>query len=528
MAKPIVTASLVSPAFLGLNTQESSVANDPRFALKANNCVIDRFGRLGARKGWQYVTTSGGTGTNLEGIHPFLEIDGTNTIVSWNATTFYKGTGTLSTITPTTTDTITEGNWQAVTLNDRAYFFQRDYKPLYYTNESTADEFKTIDQHADYDGTAPEANIVMSAFGRLFAADTVSNKTTVYFSDLLNGAKWGSGSAGSLNIAGVLPKGSDVITGLAEHNGRLIIFCKNNIIIYADQDSFQASFDVNTLRLVEVISGVGCIGRDTIQNIGDDVLFLSSTGLRSLGRTIQEKSQPLSDISKNIRDVFLDVVNAESSPENIKSVYNPDNAFYLLHFPTSNLEYIFDTRGSLEDASLRATTWTGLTHENYTYDPTSKTLYLAQTDGIAKYYGFKDNGSSYNLEYYTNHFDLSLANKIKILKRVACTVIGSSKQTFSIKVGFEYTSNYFTFPFTTKDIPVSEYGISEYGSNGLRNPADATSGVSEYTGGISLDRIDSSVQGAGDIIQIGVEAEINGAQLSVQKLDLYGKEGRIL
>ena len=33
MAKPLVTASLVAPAFLGLNTQESSVANDPSFAL---------------------------------------------------------------------------------------------------------------------------------------------------------------------------------------------------------------------------------------------------------------------------------------------------------------------------------------------------------------------------------------------------------------------------------------------------------------------------------------------------------------
>jgi len=528
MAKPVVTASLVSPAFLGLNTQESSVANDPRFALKANNCVIDRFGRLGARKGWKYVTTTNGTGTNLLGMHPFLEIDGGNSIISWSATTFYKGIDTLTTITPTTTDTISAGNWQAVTLNDRAYFFQRDYKPLYYTNESTPDEFKSIDQHADYDGTAPEANIVMSAFGRLFAADTPTNKTTVYFSDLLNGAKWASGSAGSLNIAGVLPKGSDVITGLAEHNGRLIVFCRNNIIIYADQDSFQGSFDVNTLRLVEVISGVGCIGRDTIQNIGDDILFLSSTGLRSLGRTIQEKSQPLNDISRNIRDVFLDTVRAEDSPENITSVYNPSDAFYLLNFPASGIQYVFDTRGSLEDASLRATTWSDLTHKNYTYDPTTEILYLAQTNGIAKYFGFNDDSETYQLEYYTNHFDLGLANKIKLLKRVACTVIGSSKQLFSIKVGFEYTSNYFTFPFTTKDVPVSQYGISEYGSNGLRDPSDATSGVSEYTGGISLDKIDSSVQGSGDIIQLGVEAEINGAQLSVQKLDIYGKEGRII
>ena len=231
MAKELVTASLVAPAFLGLNTQESSLSNDPSFALDANNCVIDEFGRLGAREGWFYRTT-GSDGINLLGMHPFLDVAGVNTFISWNATTFKKGFGTLTTITPTTTDTISAGNWQCVTLNDRAYFFQAGYKPLYYTNESTADEFKSIDQHADYTGSVPSANIVMSAYGRLWAADTATNKTTVYFSDLLEGTKWGSGSAGSINISGVLPKGSDVVTGLGSHNGHLIIFCKNNIIIF--------------------------------------------------------------------------------------------------------------------------------------------------------------------------------------------------------------------------------------------------------------------------------------------------------
>ena len=105
MSKQILTASLVAPAFLGLNTQESSVANDPSFALEANNCIIDEFGRLGARKGWLYRTTSGGTGVNLKGMHPFLDIAGTNTLVSWSSTKFYTGLATLTERTPTNTDT---------------------------------------------------------------------------------------------------------------------------------------------------------------------------------------------------------------------------------------------------------------------------------------------------------------------------------------------------------------------------------------------------------------------------------------
>ncbi len=520
MAKPLVTASLVAPAFLGLNTQESSVANDPRFALEANNCVIDEFGRLGARKGWSYRTTSGGTSTNLLGMHPFLDITGVNTLVSWSVDTFYTGLATLTERTPTTTDTITAGNWQGVTLNDRAYFFQRGYKPLYYTNETTPNEFKSIDQHADYDGTAPLANIVLSAYGRLWAADTTTNKTTVYFSDLLNGAKWGSGSAGSLNISGVLPKGSDVITGLAAHNGFLIVFCKDNIIIYQDEDSFQGSFDVNTLRLVEVIKGVGCIARDSIQSTGIDIGFLSATGIRALGRTIQEKSAPMNDLTKNVRDTFMDIVNREASLDLVKSCYFPDEAIYIISLPEAKTQFVFDTRTTLEDASLRCTTWNNLDHTDYVYDATNKAMYLTQVDGIAEYRSYQDNGSGYPMSYFTNHFDLGAANVNKMLKKAAITAIGSSGQDFSLKVGYDYNTSYFSTPFTLKELNVAEYGIAEYGANAAT--------VAEYNLGVSLDRLAASVSGSGDIVQIGIETHIDGAPLSVQKLDVYAKQGRII
>ena len=520
MAKPLVTASLVAPAFLGLNTQESSVANDPRFALEANNCVIDEFGRLGARKGWIYRTTSGGTGTNLLGMHQFIDVTDSKNLISWSATTFYKGFTTLSTITPTTSDTISAGKWQAVTLNDRAYFFQGGYKPLYYTNETTADEFKSIESHADYTGTAPLANIAMSAFGRIWAADTPTNKTTVYFSDLLNGAKWNSGSAGSLNIAGVLPRGSDVITWLAEHNGYLIVLCRNNIIIYADQDSFQGSFDVNTLRLVEVISGVGCIARDSIQNLGNDVVFLSATGLRSLGRVIQEKSQPLNDLSKNVRDTFMDIVNREDDFGLIKSTYFPEGAFYLISLPDAKTQFVFDARGTLEDSSLRVTTWNDLDHTDFVYDAKAKALYLTQVDGIAEYTGYQDNGSGYLMSYFTNHFDLGSSNVNKILKKAGVTAIGSSGQDFALKVGYDYQTSYYSFPFTLKELIVAEYGIAEYGANAAT--------VAEYNLGVSLDKLSSQVSGSGDIVQIGIETHVDGAPLSVQKLDVYAKQGRII
>jgi len=520
MSKPILTASLTAPAFMGLNTQESSVANNPQFALQANNCVIDKFGRLGARKGWQLKTSSGGTGVALKGMHPFLDIAGVNTQVSWSATKFYSGLSTLTERTPTTSDTIIAGNWQACTLNDRSYYFQAGYKPLYYTNESGSLIFKSIDQHADYTGSAPLASIGVSMMGRLWAADTAANKTTVYFSNLLNGAQWDTGTSGTLNIASVLPKGTDVITGLGESNGNLIIFCKNHIIIYSDGDSAEESFDVANLNLVEVIPGVGCIAKDSIQNIGGDIVFLSSTGLRSLGRTIQEKSLPMSDISKNVRDTFMTVVNDESNLGLIKSCYFPEEAIYLISLPEAKTAFVFDTRQQLDDMTLRVTTWNNQTHTDFIYDATDRAMYLTQTNGLAKYKGYSDNSVAYTMSYYTNHFDLERPNILKILKRASVTAIGSTGQSFTLKVGFDYTTSYVSFPFKLKETKVSEFGIADFGSNATV--------VAEFNLGVSLDRVDQSIAGSGSIVQIGIETKIDGAQLSVQKLDIYTKQGRII
>ncbi len=522
MAKPLQPMTLEAPGFLGLNTQDSGVTLQEGFALQATNCLIDKYGRLGSRKGWVYRTSKKDTvaddnvGVDLTGLHNFIDLSGTNTYLSWNDTNFFKGYDDLTTLTPTTTDTISVGGWQAATLNDRTYFFQRDYKPLYYTNESTSDEFKSIDNHADYTGTVRQANTVLSAYGRLWAADTSTNKTTVYFSDLLDGSKWGSGSAGSLNIAGTFSTNSDTIVGLGAHNGTLVIFCKNSIIIFKDNDSFQGSFDVTTLQLVETIEGIGCISRDSIQSTGTDILFLSSTGVRSLGRTIQEKSQPLRDISRNVRDDLNSLVDSTTDVQEIKAVYSPTSAFYLLSFPSAKTVYCFNTKAVLEDGSYRVTTWDNTDHTAYLYDTVNKRLLLTQSDGIAEYSGYQDNGISYRFSYFTNHSDLGQSANTKIVKRVGTTLIAPEGQTFVVKVGTDYSENYTSYPFVLRTTGTTyEYGTAEYA-------------IAEYSGGTRIENVKAPAGGSGVVLQAGIEAVINGAPFSVQRLDVYVKLGRVI
>ena len=507
MATPLQTASIAAPGFFGLNTQESSITLESGYALVADNCIIDRYGRLGARKGWRYVT-SGSDDSDLQGAHRFVAIDGTATIISWSDDSFYTGEGTLTEITPTTDNTITDGNWQAATLNDKAYFFQRGYKPMVY--DPVAGTITDVEDETNYTGTAPSANTVLSAYGRLWVADTSNDKMTVYWTDLLDGSRWGSGSAGSLDLTAILVEGTDEIVGLGAQNGQLLVFCKRSIIVFAD-NSRDATFDPATLYLVEVISRVGCVARDSIQNTGVDIFFLSEDGLRSLGRVIQEKSLPMRDLSANVRDELVQITSTEDE-DLIKSVYSEDNAFYLLLFPSSLRLYCFDTRAPLENGSLRVTIWDTQTQTNMLSLPND--VYFTQTDGLAQYFGYQDNGEVYRLKYFTNYFDFGNASQFKILKRIAVTVIGGSNQDFVLKSGYDYSDNYQSYPARLGTKAIYEYGVGEYN-------------IAEYESGTLSEIVRAAAGGTGNVLQIGFEANVDGAELSIQKMDIFIKQGRV-
>ena len=82
MTQAIQTYSISAPGFYGLNTQDSPLDLASGFALVATNCVIDQYGRIGARKGWSRVNSSSGNlGANDVGvIHELVAADGTMTI----------------------------------------------------------------------------------------------------------------------------------------------------------------------------------------------------------------------------------------------------------------------------------------------------------------------------------------------------------------------------------------------------------------------------------------------------------------
>jgi hypothetical protein len=509
MAQQLQNITISAPGFYGINTQDSPIGLNPAFASIADNCVVDQYGRVGARKGYVAVTTNGasvlGTSVGIETVHEYKDSDGNKVILSAGNNKIFSGTTTLVDETPAAY-TITANNWKIVNFNDHAYFAQRGYEPLVYSDHAGVVE--PMSSHAHATGIPPEGNEILAAFGRIWIADFETDKSTIYWSDLLNGSGFSGGSTGSLDVTKHWPNGYDEITALAAHNGLLVIFGNNSILVYEGANS------PSTMSLIDTISNIGCVARDTVQNVGTDLVFLSSTGVRSLARTIQEKSAPLKDISRNVRNDLTTTLQQETG--NIKSLYSHENAFYLLSFPEQGIVYCFDLRTLLEDGSYRVTTWSQINPLCF-HRLLDGTIYFGHSTGITKYEGYNDAGAKYVLSYFSNPLDFGNATNLKFLKKFTLTIIGGQNTQAVLNWGYDYSSSYTKEAFTFADKKIAEYGIAEY------NTSEA-----EYSASIIINTNGFNGTGSGSVVTVGIEATVNDAPFSIQKIDILALLGRLI
>jgi len=514
MAQELKHVTISAPGFLGINTQDSPIGLDPAYASIADNCVIDQLGRVGARKGYDLITTNGpavlGTSRGIEAIVEFVSRTGVKTVFSAGNNKIFTGTTTLVECTLPAGYAITDNDWKMVSFNNDVYFFQKGHAPL----ESIVGSTTLTLLPTSGGNVAPQGNEVLAAYGRLWTCDIVDNKYTVYWSSLLAGDDWNGGSSGSVDLTTVWPNGYDEVVALAEHNNFLLVFGKKSIIVYSGADSPNSD-----LTLHDTIEGTGCIARDSIHSTGTDLLFLSSRGVMSLGRLLQQKSLPLNDISKNVRTDLLSLVSVEEQSnghrEAIKAVYSPIDAFYLITFPESGIVYCFDVRQPLENGSFRVTTWSSLKPTAF-FLFVDDTLYMGQALGIAQYGGYLDGDERYQLRYFSNPNDFQSPAHLKFLKKFNLTIIGGQATPTTLNWGYDYTSAFTKQEFTFGSSNIAEYGLSEYNTD------------AEYSASIVIQTPKVNSTGSGSVVTVGIEAEINNAAFSIQKIDILALIGRLI
>lgn len=501
---------LVVPGFKGLNRQQASATLGPEWATVLLNAVIDDSGRLASRAGWDAITTSA-LGAEIVQAIEFIKSDGTTELVASTATALYKSTdGGASFTAITGTVVFTDGNWQFFNFNNQVVGVQSGKAPIVYNG--------TGNFTAVADVNAPTGGVGLSAFGRVWIADVDGH--TLAYSALLDATDWTSADSGVLDLWNVWP-GNDQITALAAHNGTLLVFGKNSIVFFTDGAGSALGLDPVNAYVVDVVRGTGCIARDSIQEVDGDLWFLSENGLQSIGRVVQEKSNPLDNLSKNVQDFLRNHV-AAADLTRLRSAYSPRDRVFLLSLPAGTTAetgtcLVFDTRGRLDDGSARCTgVWSLVPRAVLVRRNGSMLMAIAgQTGKLGLYDGALDGSTPYYFEYNSGWLDLTQAGLLLFPKRYEGTFYSDNSVTVNFKWAFDFETDWNVVSRTFVAAGGGgEWGLGEWG-------------LSEFGGGLGLRTGRVPANGSGQYIKLGISALVNNTQLAMQKLTLFAKIGRL-
>jgi hypothetical protein len=558
MAKQISYQPLTDVGLNGLNTQSNPATLDQSWLTKAENVVLRESGRIAFRKGFKQKVTPSDTA-----IASIVEHNdqGTNKIFASYGTSIYtvdftdpddafpsSGADVKHTVGSST------GAWQFINFNRRLTCVHEDIVPQRYDGSlGSGSKWAAFDNaHRPSGVTTGEfkPSCGMGFYGRMWVGGVAEEKDVLYYSTLLDSddfrttAENGASNGGYIDLKSVW--GVDDIIAIAPFYGKLVIFGKNNIAIY---DSPNV---IGSIALNEVIRGVGCVSRDSVQAIGDDLVFLSSTGLRSLGRTTEKDKLPLQDLSLNIKDTLIRNIGQST---NVKAVYVENEGIYILSFIDNNITYVFDFKHYTPNQAPRITTWT---FDN-DREPSSLTytvlygLLVGQKDGgIAGYEEYYDTDlaypgstktytySSYTSSIATTWINLGQSVAASLLKRLFMVLEGGSGATLGLKWYKDFspspssTTSITLNPTTTGTTSLwgassSLYGAINAGGSHAGGGHNATThpNASTYAPLYGLHEYKTPLTGSAKNLKLEIDIESNGFDASLQDLTLLHKQGKI-
>ena len=586
MAQPVQQVAIRSPGYQGLNTEQSPINSDPEFALIADNCVVDQIGRLTTRQAFAdynkfpaklnaELTKMMAHTIDIDPIHgtqteaplfvyregtteevPFfnlipsgdrkrepvnrgrsLEITGTP---AWGCA--YDDNGTIVDITlPAGYDDLLTA--ELVEFKDDAYLFAKG-KPFCKLDGT---DFKAVSAEVKDDAGAKvsdiDGDIAVSAYGRLWVSGVNGNYHEIHYSRLLNETQWydasdttgTSGDGGVIDVREYWPVDSDSIVNIHAHNGLLLVFGRNSILIYANANAGDPAGE-GGIELQDAISNVGLVRRDAICNIGTDVLFVDESGVRTIGRVVQEKSNPIQEASLNVRREIQEVVTQEIGLDprwsGIRMEYIPSKSIAVMLCAGLRLAYIFHLNMPSKTGGLKVTRWT-----NCFWNDTAECkqgdgdiVYMAgkPTRGLLKYEGYTEHNEDGDIEPFVYRYESAamalggntMQTVIPKSIHYVCmgeTVVGAANALwgFSDKM----VSNR---EFQIEIDGSSRYNINEFTPDGVADKAAwYMQGDSHYAG------YKINTNGSGQLFRVGLEIKVQGGRYALQEFDINSAVGRL-
>lgn len=562
MAQAQQNISLQAPSFQGVNTEDSPLSQDVTFAARADNAVIDELGRIGSRKGFRAKVASYDFSNitppahddyliSVGALHHSTDLSPVAVIkAEWRtggtvtATSYHIATLTLSnnTLTVCTEPGNVSSNLGAASMDgqfarfgDLVYLFADGFSPLEITPNSATtvvltDEAGFLPPQDDTGNLTSgdvQGDVVCAAYGRLWVSGVGGDDETIWYSSINNPLYWYDGKAvpthsqntgGAINVSEYWPNGSDKIMHIAAHNNMLVVFGRHSILLYGNPVGDPAA--IGGIFLQDAVENLGLVSRNAVCSTGSDLLFVDDTGVRSLGRSIQEQSSPLGDMTVNVRTDISGRILDTSDKNTIHMAFWPDEGLAVCAFTSDEMAYVIDVRRPSSSGGARITTWSGVKWGSSVHveDNQYGGTLMGSTDGLAflSYAGGSDNvNTSFKFSYQSNPLSFGDSVRQKFPKRMDITVSSRTADTSAVATwGFNDGLSYSKSLDIRAQIPaywgVAEYGEGEYG--------EAANTVKRY-------RVNT--KGSGALITMGVDATLTGGSFSLQELNIQTLLGRI-
>ena len=397
-----------------------------------------------------------------------------------------------------------------------------------------------------------DGDIAVSAYGRVWVTGVGGDYHQIHYSALLDETEWYEegkpakdedepfNDAGIIDVREYWPVDGDTIVNIHAHNGFLVVFGRNSILLYANADSGtpagvlgQAS---SGIFLQDTISNVGLVRRDALCNIGTDVLFVDDSGVRSLGRVIQEKSTPIQEPSLNIRRELQEVIKQELaggvSLSAIKLEYFPSESLAVLLFSSLKIAYAFHLATPSKTGGMKVTRWTdcfwndGIEIKRGQED----IVFMAgkPTKGLLKYQDYLKGTDEGEITPYIMRYE-----------SMALAIGSSPMQTIIPKsIHFVCMGEYVPgqanalWGFSDKFIGNQEFlikvdGGSTYNVNYFDDDGDVDLAGRYRDGGIRYDGYKINTTGSGELFRVGFQVKVQGGRYALQEINVNTAIGRL-
>ena len=424
----------------GIDQRKSEQIVDQLGLFECKNAFINTGFAVKKRSGLDLLSVSGTTklAANSVGLFEFNEslyvvshaTAGTQTISGYGVGSGYPISTSVYTLAlpdPDNGSNTVAQVWQFLVFNNRLYIVVEYADGTIRHHYGTSAQMIAGTNVAITDANCPNGKSVCVHDSKIYGVEPdTSNPAYVKYSATEDPTNWSKvkDASGTLGLpAGLEASGNEFVNAVTSYRGFLCVFMQNSIQLWKTNPN-PALTSLNT-----TVDNAFVEYHRTIAPINEDVFYLNSTGIHSVGQKVYTDTMSTTDVGSPIFKLVADSLSSSYEP---KSIFFPGDSQYILANNTDMFVFTHSAK-----AGLMA--WTRWVVPNEIRDLTAyrNFMFLRIREGSDDYI-FSFNPDSYQdaTASSTSNIDVEIVSSFNSLD-----VPGAWKQIYGSDVMFTGTAN---------------------------------------------------------------------------------------